>query len=252
MDPSFQKEFLRDFQQKNSGPVLAFFGKHPAWDDHMDDLGLSTPSLRTCKKLIYLNGIAANAARQQSTTADVAPYRHLLLWIRDQEAILIRLVESEDGRGRGYFPLVGAVHFQAASMPSTLGFLIPLLSNLVTRVRGLTGRRDVEEQFQQARIRLEHDSRNPSPIEPPDPAGTAEVEAEAIRSALVTPGAFVRLRLPVTRYDCAQTLAALAAACPRGSGPVLISQGDHDPFSTICQGHPERTDFWFIRETQGV
>ncbi len=246
MDPFFQKEFLRDFQRRSSGPVLALFGKHPAWDDHMDDFGLSTPSLRTCKKLLYLEGIAANAARQQSTNADVSPYRHLLLWFRGKEAILLRVVESEDGRGRGYFPLVAAVHFEAGSMSSTLGLLVPLLTNLVTRIRELTGRREVADQFDHARSRLEIDFRNLSPNEPADPL----TEAEAIRNAFGTSGAFVRLRLPVTRYDCAQTLAALATACPTANSPALVSQGDSDPFSTLCQGLPERTDFWFMREAQ--
>ena len=249
MDPSFQKEFLRDFQRRNSGPVLTIFGKHPAWDDHMDDLGLSTPSLRTCKKLLYLEGIAANAARQQSTNADVTPYRHLLLWFRGREAILLRLVESEDGRGRGFFPLVCAVHFETGSMPAAFRYLVPALLTLSTSFRALSWRRDIVEQHGQARSRLEHEFRS-LPVEAPGEAATP-AETDAVRTSFAAPGGFVRIRLPVTRYDTAQTLAALAAACPACNEPVLITQGDSDPFTTVCQGQPGKTDFWFLREKHG-
>ena len=36
----FQKVFLRD--QLGDKVYAAAFGKHPAWDDHIDDVGIST------------------------------------------------------------------------------------------------------------------------------------------------------------------------------------------------------------------
>src|SRR5579862_6325420 len=39
---------------------LAAFGKHPGWNDHLDDLGLETDSLINAKRLLYLQGISQN------------------------------------------------------------------------------------------------------------------------------------------------------------------------------------------------
>ena len=57
---SFFKEFLRDEPPPaGDGPqvCLGAFGKHPGWDDHMDDLGLETESLLQAKHLLYVQGI---------------------------------------------------------------------------------------------------------------------------------------------------------------------------------------------------
>jgi hypothetical protein len=248
MDASIQKEFLRDFSRRNSGPALAVFGKHPAWNDHMDDLGLSTPSLRACKRLLYIQGIAANASRQQSLPAgaEFLPYRHLLLWFRGREAILLRLLESEDGRGRGFFPLVGAVHFDTASMPDALRLLVPALRAATDLLRALSWRHDVVDQHRHAESKLRSQFDGLRPGEPFDPATPAE--AAAMRLALDGSGPFVRLRLPVTRYDAAETLAALSSAVPAGDQAFLISQGDSERLTTVCAGPPDKSDFWFLRE----
>src|SRR5688572_20736555 len=46
----------------DGGPslYLAAFGKHPGWDDHIDDLGLETDLLIRVKQLLYIEGIASN------------------------------------------------------------------------------------------------------------------------------------------------------------------------------------------------
>ncbi len=246
MDSAFQKSFLRDFRQGKPEAVLALFGKHPAWNDHMDDLGLSTPSLRTCKKLLYIQGMAANAARQQSTNADVTPYRHLLLWFRGREAILLRLVESEDGRNRGFFPLVGAVHFETTSMSGALRLLIPVLRTFTDGIRALSFRHDVVDQHRHAHDHLRADLQRVPPDSPTDSATSQEIET--VRQALGNSSGFVRLRLPVVHYDASQTFSALAAACPSQDEPLLIAQGDTDRFTSLCHGLPDKTDFWFLRE----
>ena len=53
----FQKVFLRD--ALHGRVILAGFGKHPAWDDHIDDIGLETESLVIAKRVIYSEGIAS-------------------------------------------------------------------------------------------------------------------------------------------------------------------------------------------------
>ncbi|MBC7854517.1 MAG: hypothetical protein IAF94_13870 [Pirellulaceae bacterium] len=247
MDPSFQKAFLRDFKRRDTGPVLALFGKHPAWDDHMDDLGLATASLQLCKRLLYIQGIAANAARQQSLPGDQAvdlfPYRHFLLWFRDREMILLRMVESEDGRGRGFFPLVGAVHFQSASPEGALARLLGPLRNFVDDCRPLRARDEVRDLHRHAQANVQSEIRGTANDQPRQESPTRE-ELEALHAA-TTGGTFVRTKIPVTRYDLAKSFAALTGAIQ--NQPVLLAQRDADHGITVCLGQPERSDFWFLR-----
>ena len=56
----FLKVFLRE--PIGAGIQLAAFGKHPAWDDHLDDIGLNTESLALTKQLLYSEGIATQLA----------------------------------------------------------------------------------------------------------------------------------------------------------------------------------------------
>ena len=57
----FFKKFLvedtRRLGQNGKYVGLAAFGKHPGWDDHVEDLGLETESLNLAKTLLYVNGI---------------------------------------------------------------------------------------------------------------------------------------------------------------------------------------------------
>jgi len=39
---------------------VAAFGKHPAWDDHIDDIGLDTDTLIAAKRILYVQGIGGN------------------------------------------------------------------------------------------------------------------------------------------------------------------------------------------------
>ena len=56
----FLKVFLR--VPLRAGIEVAGFGKHPAWDDHIDDIGLNTETLVLAKQLLYSEGIATQLA----------------------------------------------------------------------------------------------------------------------------------------------------------------------------------------------
>ena len=248
MGPAFEKDFLRDFKRGSSGPGLALFGKHPAWNDHMDDFGLATASLRTCKRLLYLQGIAANAAREQSESTAPVPYRHSLLWLRGREAILLRLVESEDGRGRGYFPLVGALHFEIAGAEHALRILLPELRSFVDACRLLASREAVRDRHRHTQAHLHAELRRlPGGKE----AGTATADPEELAALreLSGTGAFATRRVALSRYDHAESFAAICGAWSGlpGDRPLLISQGDSAAVMVLGAGEPERGDFWFLR-----
>ena len=250
MDPSFQKDFLRDFKRGNSTATLALFGKHPAWNDHMDDLGLATPSLRTCKRLLYLQGIAANAAREHVESTAPAPYRHTILWARDGEGILIRIVESADGRGRSFFPLVAAVHLGLADAERSLRLALPALRGFTDTCRSLTSRDAVLAEHRHAQDHLRAELRHPPATPPPPPAPPVPEEAEALRALASNSSSFSPRAVPICRYDPAEAFAALHrfwSSMPGSQLPLLVSQGDSDRHLTLASGEPSKTDFWFLR-----
>ena len=249
MDPAFQNDFLRDFRKGNAKPALALFGKHPAWNDHMDDFGLATPSLRTCKRLLYLQGMAANAARQQSEAGTVQAYRHFVLWIREREAMLIRMVESEDGRGRGYFPFLAAVHFDSTEAQRSLRLLLPVMRSLLDECRAMHSRDAVAERHRQAQDRIAAELLHSPSGDVGDESCTTE-EVFALRG-LATHAGFQIRRVAISRYDHAQTFAALLAAWRGSAGerPLLIAHADPDPSLTLAAGEPEKGDFWFLRSS---
>ena len=250
MDPSFQKDFLRDFKRGNSTATLALFGKHPAWNDHMDDLGLATPSLRTVKRLLYLQGIAANAAREHVESTEPAPYRHTMLWARDGEGILLRLVESEDGRRRSFFPLVGAVHLDLADAGQSLRLALPALRGFTDSCRALTSRDAVIAGHRHAQDHLRAELHHRSAPNDPPPAPPVAEEADALRALSSNSNTFSPRPVPICRYDPAEALAALHrfwSSMPGSQPPLLISQGDSDNHLTLAAGEPSKTDFWFLR-----
>ena len=59
---AFLKNLSRFLSPGKSAPAayLSAFGKHPGWNDHIDDLGLDTDALVTAKRLLYVQGISQN------------------------------------------------------------------------------------------------------------------------------------------------------------------------------------------------
>ena len=114
----FYKNFLRDgrgwFRAARPAVHLAAFGKHPGWDDHMDDLGLETESLLTLKRSLYLQGIAGNISagtwERMDEAARLPGFNLRFHWQRDGQYLLGKMWSSRDGKGRGHFPMIVCAH----------------------------------------------------------------------------------------------------------------------------------------------
>lgn len=91
-------------------PIVAAFGKHPAWDDHFTH-GLATDALLAFKRHIYDEGIKPliDGGAWQVPDGDPYPYRHFVVWRYGNGVIVARMVASSDGKGRRRFPLVVAI-----------------------------------------------------------------------------------------------------------------------------------------------
>lgn len=94
--------------------ALAVLGKHPLSADHLEDIGLVTPSLIAFKQRFYVDGIADALARQvwlrDLGSLDEVPYNHHLLCVGTAGWMAARLVRSSDSVGRRQFPLILALH----------------------------------------------------------------------------------------------------------------------------------------------
>src|ERR1700675_3875744 len=104
----FLKVFLRD--PLNARIYFAAFGKHPAWDDHIDDIGLNTETLALTKQGLYSEGIANKLAlgawNQIESSGTAIDFDHRFVWGRDQKAVEGAIWASIDRKGRTRFPLV--------------------------------------------------------------------------------------------------------------------------------------------------
>ncbi len=90
--------------------AVAAFGKHPAWDDHIDDIGLQTDLLVATKRVLYVEGIGGNI---DAGTWDHLPeghalpeFDHVFVWRVRSETVVGRLWSSRDGKGRTRYPMV--------------------------------------------------------------------------------------------------------------------------------------------------
>ncbi len=106
--------FLSEIPPAPAAIRFATFGKHPSAADHLEDLGLTTPSLTAFKQGLYTDGIITCLARQSwikyVPAMTPVPYDHSLLVIGPASWIAARFTQSTDTSGRDQFPLVTAIH----------------------------------------------------------------------------------------------------------------------------------------------
>ncbi len=103
---------------------LAVFGKHPGWDDHIEDFPLETEELAWVKRRLYTEGIANNidsgAWERLDEHARAEGFRHVFVWRLPKGHVIGRLWSSRDGKGRSQFPMVVAVHCTGAPLEWSL------------------------------------------------------------------------------------------------------------------------------------
>jgi formylglycine-generating enzyme required for sulfatase activity len=134
----FLKRFLLEEPPRSSPGgryvALAAFGKHPGWDDHVEDLGLETESLNIAKTVLYVNGIGGQidaAAWEKLEPAKQLPsFKHVFVWQRSGQVLVGRMWSSSDGKGRKRYPMVVCVHFFGVTLAWALKYALPVLAEL--------------------------------------------------------------------------------------------------------------------------
>jgi hypothetical protein len=136
---SFFKEFLRDEPSGAGGAAggrqifLGAFGKHPGWNDHMDDIGMETESLVAAKKRLYIDGIGGqitSGAWEKVDAAEQVPFGHVFVWSRPPQLLVGKLWASRDGKGRSLFPMIVCAHTIGVPLEIALEGILPCLEHI--------------------------------------------------------------------------------------------------------------------------
>jgi hypothetical protein len=182
MSQFFKKFLSEDAARLNAdnGRFLALgaFGKHPGWDDHIEDLGLETESLTLAKTVLYVRGVGGQidtgAWEKLKPEERLEGFDHLFLWQRSGQFLLGRLWSSSDGKGRTRYPMVVCAHCLGVSVAWALAQLLPKLNELEKACTATTQAAEVRLILDRARTDLR--SRLPG-AGPPHPFAPASPEA---------------------------------------------------------------------------
>lgn len=131
---SIRSFFSSLFRNANDPDLrLGVFGKHPGWDDHMDDFGIDSEELLAAKQLLYNQGIGGaidSGLWDVPEHADLlAPFGHWLFWRSADTSILGRLWASSDRKGRSRYPMVVCLQFNRPLSPEFLRIFGPKLED---------------------------------------------------------------------------------------------------------------------------
>ncbi len=103
---------------------VAVFGKHPGWDDHIEDIGIDTERLIQLRQVLYVQGVGGNidsgAWERADKGAPLGAFHHVLCWHHPEDVIFGRLWSSKDGKGRARYPMVVCVQCSGVAAPWVL------------------------------------------------------------------------------------------------------------------------------------
>lgn len=157
---SFLKEFLRDTPSEGGAApriCLGAFGKHPAWDDHMDDIGLETESLVAAKRLLYQQGIGSQldsgAWEKLDAEARLPAIHHEFVWVREKQLLAGRMWPSADGKRRALYPMVACVQGFDMGAATAIEHILPQLQATESLCRATGSPAKVREIIKDARER---------------------------------------------------------------------------------------------------
>lgn len=113
---------------------LAAFGKHPGWDDHIEDIGMATQSLILAKQLLYIQGIGgqidAGSWDKLPAGQELPQFQHLFVWQRYGRFLLGSLWSSSDGKGRTRYPMVVCAQGIGLPLEWAVSQLLPELERI--------------------------------------------------------------------------------------------------------------------------
>lgn len=113
---------------------VAAFGKHPGWNDHIEDIGLKTDLLIAAKRILYIQGIGENI--DSGSWDKLQPnqlfdgFKHVFVWYKNKSIIAGRLWSSKDGKGRTNYPMIVCVQCNELPLDWIYETILPRLEHI--------------------------------------------------------------------------------------------------------------------------
>jgi len=171
------KKFVRRLipQGQDDPPERVFvaaFGKHPGWDDHIDDIGLETDILIAVKRMLYIQGVGGNIDSgswdKLQENQPIEEFKHEFVWCMDGNLVVGRMWSSQDGKGRTSYPM--AICIQCCQLPLdwVLKNILPQLERIEKACAATTSPADVRLTIENARKEFRQLAQQcePSPVIP--------------------------------------------------------------------------------------
>lgn len=137
---------------------MGAFGKHPGWDDHIDDIGLDTDVLIAAKRKLYVRGIGGNvdSGRWDRLTDDhlAEGFNREIFWHMDGRLIAGRMWSSRDGKGRKSYPFIVCVESWKLPTQWVLETVLPQLEKVQGACTATDSASDVRLSIQETRQKL--------------------------------------------------------------------------------------------------
>ena len=104
--------------------ILAAFGKHPGWDDHLPGIGIETEAIAQLKQYLYDDGIKgqvdSGAWKKLEADKRLEGFDHVFFWLLPSQSMAGRFWSSTDGKGRKEYPMVLCVDGEQMPLESVL------------------------------------------------------------------------------------------------------------------------------------
>lgn len=136
--------------------ILAGFGKHPAWSEHVQDLGDFSETLAAMRGTIYGEGILKLMAQWENLSPEArCDLDHWMTCILPEAAILGRIVDSTDLAGRRDYPFIILLEITGCRLDWVLRRLAPYLDDFIRRCQKLPTPEAVRGAFASEKVALE-------------------------------------------------------------------------------------------------
>ncbi|HEV8607043.1 MAG TPA: hypothetical protein VGQ99_17010 [Tepidisphaeraceae bacterium] len=137
---------------------LGAFGKHPGWNDHIDDMGLESPQLINAKRIFYVQGMSGNidsGAWDHLAEDDLLKhFKHVFAWRVGDDLVVGRLWSSSDGKGRKRYPMIVCAHCVGLPLPWAFAHILPQLEKVEAECTAATTASTVRSIMDKAREEL--------------------------------------------------------------------------------------------------
>jgi hypothetical protein len=279
----FLKKFLREhggmFSRKTKPAIyLGAYGKHPGWDDHIDDIGLETESLLLAKQVLYVDGIGGQIDSGEwdklRDNERLPEFKHIIIWKRGKAFLLGRMWSSRDGKNRTKYPMIACAHCFNIPLAWALMNVLPALEEVERRCKSTSSAEEVRDIIRQTLAQLRQ-SLGSAPSSPEDIKGVAFIDHLGLADAQeklfrityyvctrlarclpdgsrkaktdVTPG---QIRLPAASGLTRETLAFWTQFLESQFGrdiPLLLALPLQESWLDATSGEPTTREFYSLR-----